>query len=267
MVVILMFEYDFMKNALLAVLLITPILGILGTMVVNNKMAFFSDALGHSALAGIGIGVVLGLTQPLWAMIAFALVFSAAIIIVKNTNNSSMDTIIGVFSSTGIAIGIVLLSINSSFSKYSNFLIGDILGITPNEIILLAIVFICVIIIWIFIFNNLLIVSLDNTFGVSRGVNTKFLEIIFTSIIAVVVTISIKWVGILIINSLLVLPAASSRNIARNMRQYHAISVLLAITAGISGLIISFYFNTSTGATIVLISAILYFITLIFRKR
>ena len=261
-----MFEFDFMKNALIAVLLITPILGILGTMVVNNKMAFFSDALGHSALAGIGIGVVLGLTQPLWAMIAFALIFSAAIIIVKNTNNSSMDTIIGVFSSTGIALGIMLLSINSNFSKYSNYLIGDILGITKNEIILLAVVFVFVIVAWIFIFNKLLIVSLDTTFGVSRGVGTKSLEIIFTSIIAIVVTISIKWVGILIINSLLVLPAASSRNIAKNMRQYHVLSVLLALTSGISGLVISFYSNTSTGATIVLISAILYFLTLIFKR-
>jgi zinc transport system permease protein len=98
----------FMKNALLGVLLVTPLFGLLGTMVVNNRMAFFSDALGHSALTGIALGVLLGIRQPLWSMVFFSILLSVVILIVKNANTASTDTVIGVFSSTAVALGIVL---------------------------------------------------------------------------------------------------------------------------------------------------------------
>ena len=103
-------EFAFMKNALLAVLLITPLFGLVGAMIVNNKMAFFSDALGHSALTGIAIGVLLGMDNYLLAMMGFALVFAIGISAVLRSGVSSADTIIGVFSATGMALGVVLLS-------------------------------------------------------------------------------------------------------------------------------------------------------------
>ena len=121
-------EFDFMKNALLAVLMITPLFGLTGTMIVNNKMSFFSDALGHSALTGIAIGVMMGIDNYLISMLGFALLFAVAISGVMSSQTSSSDTIIGVFSATGVALGVVLLSANGGFSKYSNYLIGDILA-------------------------------------------------------------------------------------------------------------------------------------------
>ena len=111
-------QYDFMKNALLGVLLVTPMFGILGTMVVNNKMSFFSDALGHSALTGIAVGVMFGVDNTLVSMLAFSILLTIAIINVKNTKTSSVDTIIGVFSSSAVALGIVILSYNGGFNKY-----------------------------------------------------------------------------------------------------------------------------------------------------
>lgn len=254
-------HYAFMKNALLGVLLVTPMFGLLGTMVVNNKMAFFSDALGHSALTGIAIGVILGIKNPLWSMLAFSLILAVVIIKVKNVNTSSTDTIIGVFSSTAVALGVVILSFRGGFSKYSVYLIGDLLSITSNDLFLLIIICILVIIIWIVSFNKLLLVSINQLLARSRGINVYFYEYLFTIIVAVIVTISIQWVGVLIISSMLVLPAAAARNISNNMRQYHIYSISIALISGISGLILSYFLGSASGATMVLISSVFFAIT------
>ena len=254
-------QYNFMKNALLGVLLVTPMFGILGTMVVNNKMSFFSDALGHSALTGIAVGVMFGVDNTLVSMLAFSILLTIAIINVKNTKTSSVDTIIGVFSSSAVALGIVILSYNGGFNKYSSYLIGDLLSISSSDIFMLIISFIVVLLIWFTCFNKFLLVSINQTFARSRGVNIKFYEYVFTILIAVVVTISIQWVGILVISSMMILPAASARNIANNIRQYHIYSVLIAVISGILGLFISYQFGCATGATIVLISSLFFAIT------
>ncbi len=251
-------EYDFMKNALLAVVLVTPILGILGTMIVNNRMAFFSDALGHSALTGIAAGVVLGIQSPFWALLIFSVLFAVAVISVKNANTASTDTIIGVFSSTAVALGIVILSRNGGFSKYSGYLIGDLLSITPSELGILALIFVLVLVFWAGWFNKLLLVSVNQSLAKSRGIHIRFYEFVFAIVVAVVVTFAIRWVGILIISSLLVLPAAASRNIAANTRQYHVLAVIIALISGLAGLILSYFWGTATGATIVLVLALFF---------
>ncbi len=259
--------HEFMKNAFLAILLITPIFGLLGTMIVMNKMAFFSDSLGHGAFTGIAIGSILGLMEPVLAAVAFSIAFALGITLIKNKSHASTDTIIGVFSSIAVALGLVLMSFGGSFNKYSSYLIGDLLSISTGEIVLLVFVLVVVIIIWTLIFNKLLLVSVNRSLAGSRGVKTLPVEIIFTSIIAVIVTISIQWVGLLIINSLLVLPAAAAKNISSNVRNYTLFSVMISLFSGVSGLIASYYFNTATGATIVLVSGMLFFLSLIFKNK
>jgi zinc transport system permease protein len=256
-----------MKNALLGVLLVTPIFGLLGTMVVNNRMAFFSDALGHSALTGIAIGVILGISQPIWSMLLFSILLSIIILIVKSANTASTDTIIGVFSSTAVALGIAILSRRGGFNKYSVYLIGDLLSINAADLLVLIIVFIVVIALWFLIFNKLLMVSVNQSLARSRGINIKLYDYLFTIIMAVIVTISIQWVGIMIISSLLVLPAAAARNIAKNMRQYHAYSVSIALISGLSGLILSYFWGTATGATIVVISSVFFAVTFLLKLK
>lgn len=254
-------SFNFMKNALLAVLFISPLLGLMGTMIVNNKMSFFSDALGHSALTGIGIGVLLGIDNYMASMIGFALLFALCISGIIESETSSSDTIIGVFSSIGVALGIVLLSANGGFNKFSNYLIGDILSITPNEILLLSLILIGTLIIWYIIFNKLMLSSLNSDLAASKRVKVKLYKNIFVILIALLVTVTIKWVGIMIINSLLVLPAASARNITRSMKSYHIASVLISLFSGISGLIISYFMGTAAGGTIVLTAAVIFFVT------
>ncbi len=259
-------EFNFMKNAFLAVLLIAPLFGLVGTMIVNNKMSFFSDAMGHCALTGIAIGIMLGVDNYAVSMLGFALIFALGISSIIESRISSSDTIIGVFSSAGIALGIVMLSAKGGFSRYSGYLIGDILSITKNEIISLAVVLLLVVIIWIISFNKLLISSLNLDMAKSKQINVKFYKNIFVILIALIVTVSLKWVGMLIINSLLVLPAASAKNIVKNMRAYHLVSIIFSLFSGISGLIISYYTASSAGATIVLISSIIFFITFFINK-
>lgn len=260
-------QHAFMKNALLGVLLVTPIFGLLGTMIVNNKMAFFSDSLGHSALTGIAIGVILGINNPIWSMLFFSVLITIAIVVVKEANTASTDTIIGVFSSTAMALGIVILSRNGGFTKYSVYLIGDLLSINSTDLLTLSLVFVLVIALWSVIFNRLLLTSMNPSLARSRGINVRLYEYLFTTLMAVIVTISIQWVGILIISSLLILPAAASRNIALNMRQYHVYSVLIALISGVSGLILSYFWGTATGATIVLISSAFFAVTFMIKLR
>ncbi len=260
-------DYKFMINAFVAVLLIAPLMGVLGTMAVNNKMAFFSDALGHSAFTGIALGVLLGIKNEMISLIAFGVFLALIITRVKNKGRASSDTVISVFSSTSIALGLLVLSYGGGFSKYSAYLVGDILSVTANEILCLLITFVAVIVIWCLIYNKLLVISVNRELAASRGIKTTVYENIFVIVVAVVVMMSIKWVGILLINSLLILPAAAARNIAKNSRQYLSFSVLISVACGIAGLLASFYCDTSAGATIVTISAIVFFTTYIFRKN
>ncbi len=260
-------DYKFMKNALLAVIIIAPLMGILGTMAVNNKMAFFSDALGHSALTGIALGVLLGVDNEIISLIAFG-VFSALIITrVKNKGSSSSDTVISVFSSTAIALGLLVLSYGGGFSKYSAYLVGDILSVSQSEILYLFIALVAVIVIWSLIYNKLLLISINRELAASRGIKTVLYENIFVIVVAVVVMLSIKSVGILLINSLLILPAATARNISKNSRSYLVFSVVTSLVCGVGGLIASFYTDTSAGATIVMTLAVVFFATYIFKKR
>ena len=259
-------QYTFMKNALIAIILVTPIFAVLGTMIVNNKMAFFSDALGHSALTGIAIGMVLGISNMNLSMIFFAIIFALLLNFVKNKTSYGADTIISVFSSIAIALGLAMLAQSGNFNKYSSYLVGDILSINSTELLYLFLAFIAVALFWYFTFNKLNVTSINTTLAKSRGVNTKLIDNIFVVLIAIIVMISIRWIGILLINSLLILPAAASRNIAKNMRSYHLISVIFSLFSGITGLIISYYWNIPTGPMIVLISGAIYFITFGVRK-
>ncbi|KNY29297.1 metal ABC transporter permease [Pseudobacteroides cellulosolvens] len=260
--------HAFMKNALLAVILISPVFGILGTMVVNNRMAFFSDALGHGAFTGVAIGGMMGLVQPLWSAVIFSILFSIGIAVIKHRSRMASDTVIGVFSSTAIALGIFIqTSGGKSFGKAMTYLVGDILSILPSEILLLWIVLAFIAILWIVIFNKLMVVSVNPSLAGSRGIHTFWNELIFSMVIAVVVTVSMSWIGLLVINSFLVLPAAAARNIAKNQRQYHVWAIVISVLSGISGLIASYYIETASGATIVLISAMIFFATFIYRKR
>ena len=262
-----MLHCDFIKNALLAVLLLSPLFGLLSTMIVTGKMSFFSDALGHSAFTGIAIGCICGVAAPTWIAVLFSVIFALLFSFVRSRSNHTADTLIGVFSSTAVALGIFIATMGgSSFTKYNRYLIGDVLSVTPSQIGILALVLLFVILFWVLFSNHLTLSSIHPHLAASRGIKIGQIQALFTVVIAVVVTLAISWVGLLILNSLLVLPGACARNISRNLKQYQLISVFLALVAGIGGLCVSYYFGTSTGAAISLILALCFIISFCFRK-
>ena len=260
------YQFTFMKNAFLAILLLTPLLGLLGTMAVNHQMAFFSDALGHSALTGIGLGIILGLRNDLVAMLVFGIIWAILICVIKQSGSASADTVISVFSSTSVAAGLLILARGGKFAKYSALLIGDILAVTPGDLFWLLLALVGTLIFWALLYNSLLLTSVDSQLARSRGIKTRLVECAFVVMVAVAVMLSIRWVGVMLINALLILPAAAGRNLARSARQHAVWSVVLALFCGILGLTLSYYLDTSAGASIVLVSALCYAVSLAVRS-
>ena len=262
-----MLKWDFMKNALLALLIMAPLFGLCSTMIVTGKMSFFSDALGHSAFTGIAIGSICGIAAPTWVAVVFSVSFALLFSYVKNRSNQTADTVIGVFSSGSVALGIFIATFGGgSFTKYNKYLIGDILSVTPTEIGMLFLVLAAIVVFWILFNNRLTLAAVYPNLAASRGIPVDTIQTIYTTAIAVVVTLSISWVGLLILNSLLVLPGAAARNVAKNIRQYHLFSVLNALIAGIVGLVFSYIWGVSAGASIALTLTLIYSICFLLRK-
>lgn len=259
-------EYDFMKFALIAILIITPLFGILGTMIVNNRMAFFSDALGHSAFTGMAVGVLFGIGNTNVSMMLFAVVFALLLNYIRHKNIVSSDTVISVFSSLSVAVGLAILSRNGNFSKYSALLVGDILSITSGEIVSLLLILVVTLVFWCVAYNGLHSIGINRSLAKSKGIPVTFLDNVFVVLVALIVMLSIRWVGILIINALLILPAAAARNIAADNREYHLFSVMISMFSGILGLILSYYLNVAAGPMLVLVASIFFFITFLTRR-
>ena len=263
-----MLHWDFMKNALLAILIMGPLFGLLSTMVVTGKISFFSDALGHSAFTGIAIGSIFGVLAPTWVAVIFSVVFALLFSYVRSRSHQASDTIIGVFSSTAVALGILIATLNgNSFTKYNTYLVGDILSITPGQIGILAIILGVLVVFWLLASNQLTLTSIYPQLASSRGIPIKYEQAIFTVVLALVVTLCIPSVGLLILNSLLVLPGAAARNVAKNWRQYHVLSVVFALGAGLGGFTLSYYLGCSAGAAISLILAMLFALSFCLRRR
>lgn len=260
-------QFAFMQNALLAVLLIAPLFALIGCLVISNQMAFFSDAIGHAALTGIAIGALAGLADPLWAMLAFATVLAILVSVLRRYSSVSTDTIIGLMMAFAVALGVVLLSRGGGFARYSRYLIGDLLTITPFEILRLVLLLAIVAGVWLVFFNPLFFTCLNRSLAKARGFPVWRLETFFAVIVALVVTMTISWVGLLVINALLIVPAAAARNMARTMTAYVLGAVIISALAGVLGLITSFYWGTATGATIVLWAMGFFILSLVLHRR
>jgi zinc transport system permease protein len=172
-----MLQWEFICNAFLAILLMAPLFGLTSTMIVTGRMSFFSDALGHSAFTGIAIGCICGIDNPTWVAVIFAVGFALLFSYVRSRSNQTADTLIGVFSSTAVALGIFIATLGgSSFTKYNRYLIGDILSVTPGEIGALALVLVAVLVFWVFFSNRLTLSAVHPALASSRGFSPKFIN-------------------------------------------------------------------------------------------
>ncbi|HNW91381.1 MAG TPA: metal ABC transporter permease [bacterium] len=260
-------QFLFLQHALLAILLLCPLLGLLGTLAVGNRMAFFADAVAHASLTGLAIGVLLGATSPLPVMLVFAALFATVLTVLRRQSSASTDTHIGICAAAAVALGLTLLSRGRGLAQFTSYLAGDLLSIAPAELLALAGAGCVCLLVWWFAFNRFLLASFNPALARSRGDNIAALEFSFSILLAMLVTLALPWVGLLVINALLIIPAAAARNLSRTMRGYHGIAVGGGLCCGLAGLALSYYADTATGATVALLAALWYFITVPFSRR
>jgi zinc transport system permease protein len=255
----------FMKRAILAMLLVAPAAAAVGVPLVHFRMAFFSDAIGHSAFTGVAIGVLLGV-HPLLTMVAFGLFVAWAITLVKGRTELSPDTVIGVFFSTVIALGIAVISARKGLTRnLQAYLYGDLLAVSETEILWMAVLFLFVGAYLFLTFNKIMLLGVHEGFAKSMGIPVRALEISFALVVALVVSTAIRAVGILLVTALLVVPAAAARNVARGAFSAFWAAVAIAVVSGLSGIAASYYLDTATGATVVLFAAAFFAVTALLR--
>ncbi|MFH1734208.1 MAG: metal ABC transporter permease [bacterium] len=258
-------EPAFMRRAFLGLLLIAPACAAMGVQVVSFRMAFFSDAISHSAFTGVALGLILGL-DPRFSMIGFGVIVGCGVLVFARKAELSTDTVIGVFFAAVVALGIVIISARKGLARYfEGILFGDILVIDTIE---LWIVFgLCVIILlfqWI-AYNRLLLVAINSPLAHSKGIRTGLWEMIYGILLALLVMVSLKAVGLLLVTALLVVPAATGRNLARTASGLFWWSVLVAVIASVSGLYLSFIWGSATGATVILIAVTIFIFSFIYK--
>jgi len=244
----------FMKRALLAVVLVAPVCAAMGVMVVNFRMAFFSDAISHSAFTGVALGVLLGI-NPLYTLIAFGIVVGLAIISVRRLSSLSVDTVIGVFFSFAVALGIVIISARKGLTRdLQSYLYGDVLTVGDGEILAMGLLFLAAIVFLSLWFNALILIGINERLAKAQGIRVKALEYGYALLLALVVTLSIRVIGLLLVTAMLVVPAAAGRNLAGSVRGMFWASVGIGLASGVIGLIGSYYWDSATGATIILVA-------------
>jgi zinc transport system permease protein len=256
-------EPEFMRRALVAVVLVCPLCATMGVMVVNRQMAFFSEAISHSAFTGIAIGMMLGMRSPLPAMVGFCLLVGLGIAMVRDRSALALDTVIGVFFAVAIALGLVVISALQGLARLlPGYLFGDILTVSAGEIAgMVALAVTSAVFLW-FAFNPLTLSSICQETATTKGFPMRLYEYGLAVLLSLIVALSIRVVGMLLITALLVVPAAAARNIAGTARVYFWLAGAIALFSGVAGLIGSFYLNTATGASIILVAAACFFVTL-----
>ncbi len=244
----------FMQQAFIGLLLLAPMAAAMGVQVVNFRMAFFSDAISHSAFAGVAMGLIFAL-DPRWTMPLFGLLVGLGIVRVQRSSRLSVDTVIGVAFSAVIAFGLAVISRDRSVARdMQRFLYGDILTITDTEIIGMAILFVLLMVFQAYGYNRLLYIGLSPVLARAHRVQTAAYQYAFAGLLSVVVIFSVWAVGVLLVTAMMIVPAAAARNLARSAGAMFWWSLIISASSAISGLLISGqeWARTATGATIIL---------------
>jgi zinc transport system permease protein len=256
-------SYPFIQRALFASIMVGILCPFIGNFVVLRRMSFFSDAISHAALAGIAIGILVGIDLSL-SSIAVAIIIAFSIAFLSEKTTLSHDTVIGVAFSGAIATGVLIIGMLEGYTTdIFAFLFGDILALTDTDLILIFIIAVFTIMTLLMFSKPFLQISFNRELAKVEGINVRFFEYFLFFLIAIVVTISLKIIGIILVTSLLIVPAAAAKNLATSMKQLFIYSSIFGVTSGIVGLIGSIELNTSSGPTIVLVSIAIFFLTLL----
>ena len=259
-------SYDFIQNAIVASILISIATGIIGSLIVSNKMVFIAGGIAHSSYSGIGLAFFFGFSPFLGAMMSA--VFAACIIAyLSYKNKKHLDTIIGAIWGIGMAIGIIFVDLTPEYSgDLMSYLFGSILSVPSEEIWIMGFIDIVIIVSITLFYKEFLAVSFDSEFARLRGINTAlfyFLIILFSSI---VVVITMRGVGLILIMALLTIPVFIASKISNSLASMIFTSSTLATIFSLIGLYISYQFDISSGASIILVASTGFIIELFVSK-
>ncbi len=255
-------QVGFIQRAFLCLAFLSPLCGALGSLVVQFRMAFFSDSVAHSAFTGVAIGLLLGI-NPWYSVIVFGVLAGIAAIAVRRRSGLAMDTTLGVVFSTTVALGLAIISSQKGLAKtLPGFLYGDILAIGPGDVLQTFFLLLGGGVFLVFFFNRLLFLGIHEHLARISGVWGDGMEMSFGAILALVVTFSIRAVGILLVTALLVIPAAAARNFARDFRRQVWLAILFGWIASFAGLATSVVLDTATGASIILWASGIFLLSL-----
>ncbi len=246
----------FMQQALVGVLLLAPMAAAMGIMVVNFRMAFFSDAISHSAFAGVALGLIFAV-DPDWTMPVFGLLVGLGIMILQRHSSLSSDTVIGVFFSALIAFGLAIVSRDRTLARdLQRFLYGDILTISDGQILCLLALFLVFLIFQVVSYNHLLYIGLNPGLAQAHRIRVAVHQYIFAGLLSLIVMFSVQAVGVLLVTAMLIVPAAAARNVARSAGSMFWWALLVSVSSAVIGLILSAqdWARTATGATIIMVA-------------
>ena len=266
------FLYEFVVNGFLCALVIGPLLGGIGTMVVVKRMAFFSQAVGNAALTGVAIGVIIGesYTAPYVSMFSFCILFGLVLNFAKQNTKMSSDTLIGVFLSISLAIGAtVLLWVSARVNTHilDTVMFGSILTVNDTDISVLLATTLITGIVAVPLYNQMLLASLNPSLAHVRGVNVKVLEYAFVLLVTILTVACVKIVGAVLVEALLLIPAAAARNLNRTTRGFVVWSIVFSTLSCVAGIYLPMRFDLPlpSGGAIILAAAIIFVISMIVR--
>lgn len=262
------FFFGFVTNAMIAALIFGPLLGILGAMVVMKRMAFFSQAVGNGALTGVSIGVLLGesYTSPYISTLTFCICFALALKFTQMRSRLSSDVVIGVFLSISLALGAsLLLFVSAKLNTHvlQAIMFGSVLTVSDVDLNILLVVAIATILILVPCYNGMLGLTFSPVLAEVRGVRVKLLEYVFVLIITFVTVACLKIVGAVLVEALLLVPAAAARNISRSQPQFVIWSIIFATVSALIGILVPMLFDLAVppGGAIVLVSAVIFLVS------
>lgn len=259
-------QFEFMRNALYAGVLVSIACGIIGTFVVVNRIVFISGGIAHAAYGGIGLGYFLQF-NPVLGAIVFSLVAALGMGIVQRKTQQRADTIIGVMWAIGMAIGIILLDLTEGYkADLMSYLFGSILTVPKEDLLIMLVLDIIILVMVALFYKELLAISFDPVFAATRNVPVDSLYLLLIAAIALTVVMVMQVVGLIMVIALLTIPAAISGHLVKDLKQMMLLSSLLGMLFTTLGLCLSYFLNLTSGATIILVAGLAYFLTLIFRK-
>lgn len=258
-----LFEYDFMRKALLGMALIAPACAMMGVQVVHFRLAYFSDAISHSAFTAVALAVVLG-ANVMPVMLAFGVLVAWGVFYLRSHTTLSSDAVIGVLSASIVALGLAGVSPGNAARSFESILFGsDVLLLGRGALVGIAGLLAAVCAFELIFFNRMMLIGIDRALARSQGIRAGAIELMYTTLLAVVVLVAIQFVGLLLVTAMLVIPAATGRNLARSAAGLFWWPVGLALVASVAGLFVSFYADLKTGPCVVLLLAAFFFASVV----